>query len=137
VRVPQEHDWRLTGQEAYLTGVTLAWRSWSPPAARDLRAWRLSDGTVMQTTNPDTDPPTKAVEELEPHEWDHDHCEFCWTKFMAANYPPERREWRDRRPEILAAGYTLAEPGARRIWICPTCFHDFRDHFGWTVTSAD
>jgi hypothetical protein len=49
-----------------------------------------------------------------PH-WDHDHCEFCWAKFMSAGYP-----------DTLSAGYcTLDE----YRWICPRCYKDFRDEF--------
>lgn len=50
-------------------------------------------------------------------EWDHDHCTFCWAKFMEA-------------PDALREGYTTAEG---EHWICLRCFKDFRDRFGWTV----
>jgi hypothetical protein len=128
-------DWRLTNREQYLTGATLAWRNWTPPSMSELRAWRLSDGMVMETPNPNADPPRGAVEDVQPHAWDHDHCEFCWTKFMSSDYPLEQQEWRNEHPEILTAGYTLAESQIRRIWICPTCFSDFRDRFGWTLAN--
>lgn len=54
---------------------------------------------------------------------------------MAADYPPEQRQWREEHPEILTAGYTLAEAesGSSCLWICPQCFEDFRERFGWTV----
>lgn len=51
--------------------------------------------------------------------WDHDHCEFCWAKFMAGGVP-----------ETLAAGYATPD---RSHWVCPTCCADFRARFGWTV----
>jgi hypothetical protein len=50
--VAEEDDWRLTGQEKYLTGVTLRWRKW----------WSSR-------------PPDNVGE------WDHDHCDFCWKHF--------------------------------------------------------
>ena len=50
---------------------------------------------------------------------DHDHCEFCFAKFMRAG-----------TPDALHDGYTTED---RYRWICPTCFDDFRDMFGWTV----
>jgi hypothetical protein len=37
-------------------------------------------------------------------DWDHDHCEFCWAKFMEAP-----------ATEILDEGY-VTEDGAR--WVC-------------------
>jgi hypothetical protein len=47
---------------------------------------------------------------------DHDHCHFCWAKFMV-DYPDTLRE-----------GYTTTK-GAP--WVCDQCFIDFRDRFGW------
>ena len=82
----------------------------------------------METTNPDAEPPHRAVERAEPRGWDHDHCDFCWAKFMV----PEQRQ---QDPEILTAGYTPAL-GPGRTWICPTCFEDFRERFGWTEGTA-
>jgi hypothetical protein len=49
--------------------------------------------------------------------WDHDHCEFCWTKL--SNHEGDLRE-----------GYSYNEG---RRWICPKCFEDFREEFRWTV----
>lgn len=53
---------------------------------------------------------------------DHDHCEFCWTKFMEKPMP-----------ETLQAGYSTPD---RERWVCKTCFDDFVDLFGWRVASA-
>ncbi len=50
---------------------------------------------------------------------DHDHCEFCWAKFME-----------DDLPEILRFGYTTTD---RYRWICQQCFEDFKDRFEWEV----
>jgi len=52
-------------------------------------------------------------------DWDHDHCEFCWTKFMETSAPGD-----------LSEGY--ATPGEKH-WVCPKCFEDFKGRFGWTV----
>lgn len=52
-------------------------------------------------------------------EWDHDHCEFCWAKFMEEDLP-----------EMLHFGYTTPN---RYRWICKECFEDFKDHFQWQV----
>ena len=51
--------------------------------------------------------------------WDHDHCSFCWAKFMDAS-----------QPEMLKAGYATPD---EYYWVCPTCFEDFKDLFGWKV----
>lgn len=50
---------------------------------------------------------------------DHDHCEFCWAKFMLVD-----------APNVLHEGYSTPD-GYR--WICETCFNDFGDLFHWKV----
>jgi hypothetical protein len=50
---------------------------------------------------------------------DHDHCEFCSIKFMAAALPG-----------VLNSGYTTAD---QYRWICSDCFDDFQDQFLWRV----
>jgi hypothetical protein len=55
-------------------------------------------------------------------DWDHDHCVFCFAKFMATP-----------GPDILTEGYCTA---AAADWICPQCFADFQERFGWTVHSS-
>lgn len=54
--------------------------------------------------------------------WDHDHCEFCWSKFMEEDYP-----------DVLHEGYTT-ENGYR--WVCAKCFQDFKDRFEWTIVDV-
>ena len=49
---------------------------------------------------------------------DHDHCEFCWTKFS------------DTIPDSLTEGYTSM--GDYR-WICGNCYLDFKEHFKWIL----
>jgi hypothetical protein len=53
---------------------------------------------------------------------DHDHCEFCWAKFMQT-----------AQPDTLQEGYSTPD---RERWICKGCFDDFVDLFGWKVNSA-
>ncbi len=55
--------------------------------------------------------------------WDHDHCEFCWEKFMVGPNAP---------PDALAAGYRTEARGQER-WVCPKCFEDFREEFGFIL----
>jgi hypothetical protein len=51
--------------------------------------------------------------------WDHDHCAFCQAKFSFLD-----------RPDHLKEGYATEDD---YHWICPKCFHDFREEFGWTM----
>jgi hypothetical protein len=83
--MPQDNDWRLTGQERYLKGKTLLKRKYRCP-------------------RPD---------------WDHDHCEFCWAKFMEK-----------AGADVLQDGYVTED---NQHWICAQCFADFRNLFQWTV----
>ena len=54
--------------------------------------------------------------------WDHDHCEFCWAKFMVEDLP-----------EVLHEGYSTED---RSHWICPDCFNDFNAQFQWRTAVA-
>jgi hypothetical protein len=64
--------------------------------------------------------------------WDHDHCQFCWAKFMPRGVePPEG----DEEP-IHREGYTNVDVTGQQDhywWICEECFEDFADRFAWTV----
>ncbi len=50
--------------------------------------------------------------------WRHEHCEFCWAKFMEEDFP-----------DVLHVGYAVGE----YIWVCEDCFHDFKGMFAWKV----
>src|SRR6266478_6641809 len=51
--------------------------------------------------------------------WDHDHCAFCGAKFMVED-----------EPDVLHEGYSTLD---EYRWICPACFDDFKEMFGWRV----
>ena len=50
-------------------------------------------------------------------EWDHDHCEFCGSKFSL-------------NESDLKKGYSSVD-GYR--WICIECFNDFKEEFYWQI----
>ena len=52
--------------------------------------------------------------------WEHDHCEFCWSKFAETD-----------APDVLHEGYAT-EDGLH--WICANCFDDFRSLFELVVS---
>ena len=52
-------------------------------------------------------------------DWDHDHCEACWAKFMESG-----------SAETLTEGY-VTEDGR---WVCPSCFLELREEMGWTLS---
>jgi hypothetical protein len=49
--------------------------------------------------------------------WEHDHCEFCGTKFSLSDGD-------------LHSGYATED---HYHWVCAPCFEDFREEFGWAV----
>jgi hypothetical protein len=55
--------------------------------------------------------------------WDHDHCEFCFTKIS-------------NRPELSDAvreGYATAD---QSCWVCATRAADFGDRFSFTLVGG-
>jgi hypothetical protein len=106
-------DWRIaSGQERWCRGLVFKWRRWAPTPTISYKP----DGTT------------------EPAVWDHDHCEFCWREFSTDHDCGD-----GSRP--LTEGYTARRPASRSDeqrrdnyhWVCPTCFQDFKDHFGSTI----
>lgn len=54
-------------------------------------------------------------------DWDHEHCSFCWAKFMT--------EAPDHDPAVMTDGY-MSTDGR---WVCDSCFEDFRKEFVWSL----
>jgi len=52
-------------------------------------------------------------------DWDHDHCQFCFGKFMVEDLP-----------DVFHVGYCTED---EYHWICEQCFQDFRERFCWRV----
>ncbi len=52
-------------------------------------------------------------------DWDHDHCAFCWAKFMVEDLP-----------DVLHEGYATPDD---YHWICEQCFRDFQGQYHWQV----
>src|SRR5260370_22851931 len=94
-------------------------------------------------------------------DWEHDHCEFCWAKFMDPAFSPEHARFIAKHPEVLTKGYAVQGrrpdetdgPVMGRIysadgaieekapsptrddywWICPQCVADFAERFQWRI----
>jgi len=58
--------------------------------------------------------------------WDHDHCDFCMAKIWDRFNPS------DDHVQYAAAWVTEDN----HHWICPVCFDDFRERFGWVVEGS-
>ena len=52
------------------------------------------------------------------NDWDHDHCEGCWAKFMESP-----------SPDVLTEGYVTGDSK----WICPECFRDLKEEMDWKL----
>ena len=50
--------------------------------------------------------------------FEHDHCEFCWTRFRTA--PHEG---------CASEGFVTSD----RRWICESCYEDFKILFDWQL----
>ena len=74
-------------------------------------------------------------------DWEHEHCVFCFHKFLDPAYSPSHAETlRDKPDDCSDAGYTnVGEPDrpAGEWWICAQCFADFNDEFGWHVVETE
>ena len=55
--------------------------------------------------------------------WDHDHCSFCWAEISDRPI--------DGHTELNAAWVTTDD---EYYWVCPGCFEDFREQFGWSIS---
>jgi len=94
-------------------------------------------------------------------DWEHDHCEFCWAKFMDPHFSPEHERFIAENPDVLTEGYAVQDrrpddsggavlgrvfsadgvierkdsSGERSdyYWVCPKCVTDFAERFNWTV----
>jgi len=75
-------------------------------------------------------------------DWEHDHCEFCWAKFLDQTFSPGHAKALAEDPGILTEGYAVQgrtpRGGSKNDywWICPTCAADFAERFGWEVLEA-
>jgi len=66
------------------------------------------------------DVPLRHRRWFQPQEnWDHDHCEFCWKTLDASTEEP---------------AYCTEDCDS---WICPDCYNDFKEAFGWTLLEGE
>ena len=116
-------DWRLNGQEEYLTGKTLYkivlpdyWQeAYKTKNSFFQRIERYAE-TYVKTSG-------QGHEYLEGEKiglfW-HEHCEFCWDKAMT---------------DTEGIFYCTDD---MYTWVCEGCFDDFKDDFRWAErTSAE
>ncbi len=54
-------------------------------------------------------------------DWEHDHCEFCGTKFSLD-------------ADSLKQGYSTLDSNR---WICNDCFEDFKIEYRWVIKQVN
>lgn len=94
------NDWRLTGQEDFLMSAQLKYKKYKP---------KMPQPVVMNS-------------KFRIYS-DHEHCIFCWRKFMENCDNPED-------DYCTTIGYCTLDD---LTWICEECFNDFHQQFHWTV----
>lgn len=65
--------------------------------------------------------------------WEHEHCRFCFTKFMDPGFSDAHRRFIEEHEDVLTEGFTTTDEhkkGADWHWVCPTCAEDFAGEFG-------
>ncbi len=83
----------------------------------------------------------KPYRALSP-DWEHDHCEFCWAKFMDPLFSADHAKAIAEDPDILTEGYAVQGRSPREgrkndyWWICPTCVGDFAKRFDWNILDS-
>lgn len=69
--------------------------------------------------------------------WEHDHCSFCFAKFMEPS--ASETTLGDPDKDIRTEGYTTTaefERGAGYEWVCLDCYSDFSEEFGWVEVAS-
>lgn len=82
--------------------------------------WRLISGPVIGMEDRLKHIPLYRIP-FQPlsENWDHEHCMFCWAKFSL-------------REDCLQEGCcTMPRNQRGACWICPDCYGDFKEMFGW------
>ena len=115
-------DWRLNGQEEYLSNKTLykiVFPAFWETAYRDRNAFFKK---IESYSKRYVDATNRGHEFLEgekiQHFW-HEHCEFCCDKALTDS------------PSIFYCTKDL------KYWICEECFNDFRARFNWQEKTSD
>ena len=69
--------------------------------------------------------------------WEHDHCQFCWAKFVDPSISAVDAKLVREDSTVLTEGYAALGTGPAGEdgyhWICAACFNDFRERFAWRV----
>lgn len=115
-------DWRLNGQEEYLSDATLYKVSFPEFWKAAYRDKNIFFKKIEQYAKRHVETTKSGYEFLEgekiQHFW-HEHCEFCFEKAMT-----------DKQCKFYCT-----EDMYR--WVCENCFRDFKEKFNWQEKSTE
>ena len=115
-------DWRLRGQEEYLSNITLYRVVFPDLWENSYRDKNVFFKKIEQDAKQYVKDSNKGHEFLKgekiQHFW-HEHCEFCCDKALTDS------------PSIFYCTKDL------KYWICEECFNDFRARFNWQEKTSD
>ena len=111
-------DWRLHGQEEYLSNITLykvIFPEFWETAYRNKNIFYQKIARYAEQVVAENDGGAEYLEgDKIQHFW-HEHCEFCWEKALT-----------DKNCEFYCTEDMY-------YWICAECFRDFKEKFNWQV----
>ncbi|MBQ7347331.1 MAG: hypothetical protein IJW55_05180 [Clostridia bacterium] len=111
-------DWRLNGQEEYLTNAVLYKitfpKFWEQAYVEKNAFYQTVLKNALDHMKHFPNAKNYLQGEKIQHFW-HEHCDFCWDKAMT---------------DIECEFYCTKD---MRYWICKKCFDDFKDKFGWRI----
>jgi hypothetical protein len=74
-----------------------------------------------------------------PFRGEHDHCAFCWAKFVDPEFSRAHARLRRDDADVLTEGYAALATGPEGEddyhWVCDRCYEDFRERFGWRIAA--
>lgn len=108
-------DWRLTGHEDYLTGMTfykVRFPQFWKKAYADKNAFFQKTERYAHDFVEHFHREEEYLEGEQIRLFWHEHCKLCWDEIMADD---EREFYCSQNLDI---------------WMCPECFNDFKEKFG-------
>ena len=115
-------DWRLCGQEKYLSNKTLYKIVFPEFWETAYKGKNIFFEKIEKSAHKHVEENNRGHEFLEgdkiQHFW-HEHCEFCHDEALTDK----------------ACTFYCTEDLYH--WICEGCFHDFKDLFNWQEKSAE
>jgi hypothetical protein len=109
----------------------------------DTGRWRMTTGDGAQEDHLQGATLARRAYRAWSETWEHDHCEFWWTKFMDPTFSEDHAEFIAVNPDVLTVGFAVQgrSPNGGTAddywWVCPSCVADFAERFGWVLLDQE